>query len=81
MEKNVDLDISSPAKPVNSGVMGKVRKVKRVAGLTDIALAEIGEVGLFRIFNAEYDKKNNNFMTKFPNVLQRKLDKMLEEAS
>ena len=59
--------------------MGKVRKVQLL--VYDIALAEIGEVGLFRIFNAEYDKKNNNFMTKFPNVLQRSLIRCLRKRA
>ncbi len=76
MDNNTPLSIAVTNKPVNLGSSLGDDASDALKGLTQIAIADVGEVNLFGVYRAQYDKKNNNFMTKFPNAIQRKLDKL-----
>ena len=81
IETNTPLNIASTNKNVNLGEsLGDITQ-DDLKGLSKVALADVGEVVLFGVFKVKHDKNNNNFMQQFPNVIQKKLKKLEENAA
>jgi tetratricopeptide (TPR) repeat protein len=78
IETKQPLNIAVSNKPVNLGdSLGEAVR-DELKGLSQVALADTGEVALFGVFKVKHDKTNNNFMEKFPNAIQKKLEKLAD---